>query len=108
HDPDTLVAEEGAEAFENRLNTALPLSESLIQQLMTEVDLTHVDGRAKLKALAAPLFARMPEGIYREMLAEGLAKRVSMPAAALKKAFATADPKRSPTERPPPEKPEPA
>ncbi|MGC1519975.1 MAG: DNA primase, partial [Steroidobacteraceae bacterium] len=108
HDPDTLVAEEGPEAFEGRLNSALPLSEYLIQQLMADVDLNHVDGRAKLKALAAPLFARMPEGIYREMLAEGLAKRVSMPAAALKKAFATADPKRRPGERPPLEKPEPA
>jgi DNA primase len=102
HDPDTLVAEEGSEAFERRLNSALPLSEYLIQQLMADVDLNHVDGRAKLKALAAPLFARMPEGIYREMLAEGLAKRVSMPAAALKKSFATADPKRPPADRPEP------
>ena len=107
HDPDTLVAEEGSEAFEGRLNSALPMSEYLIQQLMADVDLNHVDGRAKLKALAAPLFARMPEGIYREMLAEGLAKRVSMPAAALKKAFATADPKLRPAERSPLEKPEP-
>jgi DNA primase len=102
HDPDTLVAEEGAEAFENRLNMALPLSEYLIQQLMTEVDLTHVDGRAKLKALAAPLFARMPEGIYREMLAESLAARVGMPAATLKKSFLTGDPKQKPSGRPEP------
>jgi DNA primase len=102
HDPDTLVAEEGSEAFEKRLATALPLSEYLIQQLMVEVNLEHVDGRAKLKALAAPLFARMPEGIYREMLAESLAARVSMPAAALKKSFVTGDPKRAPSDRPEP------
>jgi DNA primase len=108
HDPDTLVAEEGSEAFERRLNGALPLSEYLIQQLMADVDLNHVDGRAKLKALAAPLFARMPEGIYREMLAERLAKQVSMPAAALKKSFTTVDPRQSSTDRPPAEKPEPA
>jgi len=107
HDPDTLVAEEGSEAFEGRLKGALPLSEYLIQQLMVDVDLDHVDGRAKLKALAAPLFARMPEGIYREMLAEQLATRVSMPAAALKKSFATADPKRPRTDRPPAERAEP-
>src|ERR1700680_2481907 len=100
HDPDTLVAEEGSEAFENRLNTALPLSEYLIQQLMVDVDLTHVDGRAKLKALAAPLFARMPEGIYREMLADRLAARVGMPAAALKRSFATGDAKRPLNDRP--------
>ena len=87
HDPDTLVAAEGTAAFESRLGDALPLSEYLIQHLMTDVDLTHVDGRARLKALVAPLFARMPEGIYREMLAEGLAARVGMPAATLKKSF---------------------
>lgn len=91
HDPDTLVAEEGAEAFEGRLKAALPLSEYLLQQLTSEVDLDHIDGRAKLKALAAPLFARMPEGIYREMLADRLAARVSMPAAVLKRSFGSGD-----------------
>jgi DNA primase len=102
HDPDTLVAEEGADAFESRLNTALPLSEYLIQHLMVEVDLNHIDGRAKLKALAAPLFARMPEGIYREMLADRLAMQVSMPAAALKKAFMAGDPRQKSADRPEP------
>src|SRR5882757_4784263 len=95
HDPDTLVADEGAEAFENRLNSALPLSEYLIQHLVLEVDLNHIDGRAKLKALAGPLFARMPEGIYREMLADRLASRVSMPANKLKEFFAAGEPKRT-------------
>jgi DNA primase len=89
HDPDTLVAEEGPEAFEARMKEALPLSEYLVQQLIADVDLDHVDGRAKLKALAGPLFARMPEGIYREMLADRLAARVSMPANKLKEFFAT-------------------
>jgi DNA primase len=114
HDPDSLVAEEGPEAFENRLNTALPLSEYLIQHLMAEVDLDHIDGRAKLKALAAPLFARMPEGIYREMLADRLAAQVSMPAAALKRSFMAGDgarkpaDRRDPADRPgPPDRPEP-
>jgi DNA primase len=95
HDPDTLVAEEGAEAFENRMKEALPLSEYLVQQLIADVDLDHIDGRAKLKALAGPLFGRMPEGIYREMLADRLASRVGMPANKLKEFFATGEPKRA-------------
>ena len=33
HDPDTLVGEEGREAFEQRLETALPLSEYLVREL---------------------------------------------------------------------------
>jgi DNA primase len=88
HDPDTLVAAEGPEAFELRMKAAVPLSEYLVQQLIADVDLDHVDGRAKLKALAGPLFARMPEGIYREMLADRLASRVGMPANKLKEFFA--------------------
>ena len=87
HDPDSLIAAEGPEAFEERLRAALPLSEYLVQQLAAQVDLEHIDGRARLKALAAPLFARMPEGIYREMLADQLALRVGMPATVLKKSF---------------------
>jgi DNA primase len=95
HDPDTLIAAEGPEAFENRMKDALPLSEYLVQQLIAEVDLEHVDGRAKLKALAGPLFARLPEGIYREMLADRLASRVGMPANKLKEFFATGDAQRT-------------
>jgi DNA primase len=93
HDPDTLVAAEGPQAFETRMKQALPLSEYLVQQLIAEVDLDHVDGRAKLKALAGPLFARMPEGIYREMLADRLASRVSMPANKLKEFFSAGEPR---------------
>jgi DNA primase len=92
HDPDTLVAEEGREAFEARLKTALPLSEYLVQQLTVELDLAHEEGRAKLKALAAPLFARMPEGIYRELVAERLAARIRMPPRKLKEYLFAAEP----------------
>ena len=95
HDPDTLVAAEGALGFENRLKESLPLSEYLVQQLVAAVDLEHVDGRAKLKALAEPLFARMPEGIYREMLADQLGARVGMPARTLKEFFAAGELKRA-------------
>ena len=54
HDPDSLVAEEGPEAFENRMRSALPLSEYLVQQLMAEVDLESVDGRAKFDGPGRP------------------------------------------------------
>ncbi len=102
HDPDTLVAEEGAAAFEGRLKTALPLSEYLLQHLLAQVDLTSVDGRAKLKALAQPLFARMPEGVYRELLADALAAAIRMPAAKLKELLMMTGPGPKPAERPEP------
>src|ERR1700691_5260369 len=104
HDPDTLVAEEGAVAFENRIKTSLPMSEYLLQQLLQQVDLTHLDGRAKLKALAQPLFARMPEGVYRELLADRLAAEIRMPAAKLKELLfaAGAANRRGATDKPEP------
>jgi DNA primase len=83
HDPDTLVAAEGATAFEDRLKAALTLSDYLIGQLQSEVDLTHEGGRAKLAALAKPLFARMPEGVYRALMIDRLAAEIRMPAAKL-------------------------
>jgi DNA primase len=69
HDPDTLVGEEGREAFEKRLETTtLPLSEYLVRELSEQADLSHADGRARFAELARPLVAKLPEGVYRELL----------------------------------------
>jgi DNA primase len=80
HDPDTLVAAEGREAFEARVATAMPLSEYLVTHFAAETDLASVDGRARLAELARPLIGRVPEGVYRELLVERLAREVRMPA----------------------------
>lgn len=74
HDPDSLVREEGTDAFLNRLNDALPASEALIQLLSEEVDLTKIDGRARLTALALPKIAQVPQSIYRSLMLDHLAE----------------------------------
>jgi DNA primase len=101
HDPDTLVAEIGKDAFEEKLKASLSLSTYLIRELLQQVDVAQIDGRAKLKALAQPLFARMPEGVYRELLADALAAEIRMPAAKLKELLLAAAPVRGSSERPP-------
>ncbi|MET0658000.1 MAG: DNA primase [Steroidobacteraceae bacterium] len=78
HDPDSLVGEEGREAFEKRLGTALPLSEYLIQRLSEDSDMHSVDGRAKFAEQARPLLGKVPIGVYRELLVDALAKTVGM------------------------------
>jgi DNA primase len=80
HDPDTLVQEEGAAAFEARLATALPLSDYLIRELSSRADVASVDGRAKLVELARPLVRRIPSDVYRELLVAQLAEVVRIPA----------------------------
>ncbi len=83
HDPDTLVGEEGAERFEARIANAQPISEFLVTQLAAHTDLATIDGRARLAELARPLLARVPAGVYHELLLERLAQEVRMPASRL-------------------------
>jgi DNA primase len=88
HDPDTLVGEEGREAFEARLDQALPLSEYLVQELSSQVDLAHADGRARFAEIARPLVTKAPEGVYRELLVERLAEAIRLPSARLRELWA--------------------
>jgi len=78
HDPDSLVGEEGREKFEARLDTALALSDYFIRELSSRSDIQTVDGRAQLAAAAKPLLDRIPEGVYRELLSDTLAKVVGL------------------------------
>ena len=78
HDPDTLVGAEGREAFERRLESTLPLSEYLVRELSEQVDLTHADGRARFAESARPLVAKVPEGVYRELLTARVAEVVGL------------------------------
>ncbi len=74
-DPDTLVRREGGEAFERRIAQCVPLSRFLYEELEGRADTTSMDGRARLVELARPLLARVPEGVFRELLVDGLAER---------------------------------
>jgi DNA primase len=78
HDPDTLVGAEGREGFEARLGGALPLSEYLVHELSQHSDLTHADGRATFAEAARPLFLKVPQGVYRELLLERLAEVIGL------------------------------
>jgi len=82
-DPDTLILTEGRAAFEERLALAVPLSEYLVQELSAQGDLRSADGRARFAEEARPLFARVPEGVYRELLLERLAQVVGLSPARL-------------------------
>jgi len=78
HDPDSLVGAEGREAFEARIKQALPLSEYFINQLSSQVDVKSIDGRARLGEMARPLLERIPAGIFRELLADEVARVIGL------------------------------
>jgi DNA primase len=77
-DPDSLVGKEGRDAFEARIVAALPLSEYLAAQLREQADVSHADGRAKFVALARPLLAKIPQGVYLELLLARIAQEVGL------------------------------
>jgi DNA primase len=95
HDPDSLVGEEGREKFEARLAQAMPLSEYFIAHLKSQVDMDTVDGRARFGELAKPLLERIPAGIYRELLADEIARVVRLDPQRLAAALNTGSPANS-------------
>jgi len=79
-DPDSFVQAKGAAAFEQALDEGIALSDYLVRELSSGVDLTSVDGRARLAELARPLLQRVPAGVYHELLLETLADSVGLSA----------------------------
>lgn len=74
-DPDTLVRAEGAEGFRRRLGEAMALSDYFFEGVAREVDLTTLDGRARMASRARPLIETMPDGTFRDLMREALAEK---------------------------------
>jgi len=91
-DPDSLVRKEGKDAFLARLKTAIPLPEYLFDNLMRQVDMNRMDGRARLVELARPLLSKMPQGVLRQMMLDRLAELSRMDVGKLPVPSANAEP----------------
>ena len=84
-DPDSFVQKEGKENFENLIGQALPLSDFLFQQLLSQVDMSSSDSKSKLAQLAIPLIGRLNESIFRQMMEERLTKLLGIELEGLQK-----------------------
>ncbi|OOG65448.1 DNA primase [Rhodanobacter sp. B04] len=74
-DPDSLVRKEGKDGFEQRIKQALPLSDYFFNELSHDVEMGSLDGRARLAERARPLIAKLPDGAFRDLMAQELEKR---------------------------------
>ena len=77
-DPDSLVRSLGAEDFHRLVEEAVPLSDYLLEHLQSQVDMSSLDGRARMAELARPLLSRIPDGIYHDLMVSRLAQTVGM------------------------------
>ena len=74
-DPDSLVRKEGRDGFDKRIREAMPLSDYFFGELSRDVEMSSLDGRARLAERARPLLARLPDGAFRDLMAQELEKR---------------------------------
>ena len=95
HDPDSYVNEYGSDAFMQAIDEGVALSDFLIGELSSQVDMTTIDGKARLAELAKPLVNNIPPGVYRELLVDSLADTVGLSAAKLERMLGQARDKQS-------------
>ena len=85
HDPDSYVNEHGSDGFVKALDGGVALSDFLISELASQVDMKSIDGKARLAELAKPLINKIPPGVYRELLIGSLADVVGLSTAKIEK-----------------------
>ncbi len=82
-DPDSLIRQIGQQAFEKKIVSAISLSEFLLQNLSQRVDMSAIDGRARLIDLARPKLAKISHQVFKHMIISELANRTGMSGAEL-------------------------
>src|SRR3546814_3856421 len=74
-DPDTLVRSEGATGLDARLQQATPLSQFLFDSLAADdVNLSTLDGTARLAERAKPMLAQIPDGAFGDLMRQRLTR----------------------------------
>lgn len=82
-DPDTLVRKEGKDGFEARVTNAQSFSDYFYGELSAAVDMGSIDGRARLVEQARPLLEKLPDGVFKHMMAARLAEIAKVDPSAL-------------------------
>ena len=71
-DPDSIVRNEGTTGFDARLRQATPLSQFFFDELGKDVNLTSLDGKARLAERAKPLLTQIPDGAFGDLMRQRL------------------------------------
>ena len=100
-DPDTLVRQVGEETFTRMIEQAVPLEDFLFDSVAEDIDLTSMEGRARLSKRAAPLLHKLPKGVYQQLMFANLAQRTGLPVDTLMELVEPAEPFSPPLAPPP-------
>ena len=91
HDPDSFVREKGAQAFDERVSQAVPLSRQIIAQAGEGIDFATAEGRARFLAESRPLWSSLPDGMLKRQLLGEIASRAALPTDELASAWRAID-----------------
>ncbi|MGP1959698.1 MAG: DNA primase [Arsenophonus sp. NC-TX2-MAG3] len=78
-DPDSIIRKEGKINFEQRMDKSDSLSTFLFDTLVTQVDLSSYEGKAKFNYLAIPLIKKVPSDTLQLFLAKILGNFIGIP-----------------------------
>jgi len=92
HDPDSYIREFGAQAFEQQVRDAMPLSQFLLKEVAQDNDLGTPEGRAKAQFEAKPLLQAMPPSALRLQIVRALAQATQTTPAEIEALFELAQP----------------
>lgn len=91
-DPDSLIRRIGTAGFLQHIAQAMPLEEFLFASLSEGLNSETMEGRARISKLAAPMLAQLPEGVYKQLMQDSLAKRTGLTSQALEQLMQSAPP----------------
>jgi len=74
HDPDSFIREFGAEAFDQQVHDAMPLSQFFMREMVGDNDLSSAEGRARTQFDAKPLLQAMQPSGLRLQIVRNLAQ----------------------------------
>ncbi len=92
HDPDSFLRAHGADAFEQQVRDAMPLSQFLIAEVTRDKDLGTAEGRANAQFEAKALLQAMPASALRWQLVRSLAQVTQTSPAELEALFELSQP----------------
>ena len=92
HDPDSYIRAYSAEAFEEQVRLAMPLSQFLLKEVAGEHDLSTPEGRASVQFDAKPLLQAMTPSALRLQIVRGLAALTHTTPAEIEALFELAKP----------------
>jgi DNA primase len=92
HDPDSYVRTFGADAFQEEVQNAMPLSQFFMKEVAADNDLSTAEGRAKTQFDAKPLLQQMAPSSLRLQLVRTLAQQTQATPGELEALFELSQP----------------